>query len=341
MPDIYFEDLVPGAVTEFGPRVVTRDEIVAYARRYDPQPFHIGEEEAAATPVGRLIASGWHTLSIQMRMLCDAWLLRSAGLGGPGLDEVEWLRPMLPGDALSVRQTILAATPSRSRPEMGIVRLQLETLNGAGEVIARQNGPIMFARRDVAPSAAPTTRDPGPKPSTPEAERTIGRRDGQSNLVVPLDEIEIGTTEPLGEHRFDADAIVRFARDFDPQPFHLSEEGARTGPFGRLAASGWQTAALFMSLMVRRRTDAEAEALAAGRSLPLFGPSPGFKNLRWLHPVFAGDTIRFDTTVIDTRPVLSRPGWGLVASLNCGWNERGEKVFAFEGRRFVSRAELG
>ena len=90
--------------------------------------------------------------------------------------------------------------------------------------------------------------------------------------------------------------------------------------------------------MVRRRVEAEAEALAAGRILPQFGPSPGFTNLRWSKPVFAGDTIRYDTTVTEKRAVLSRPGWGLVTSRNCGWNEAGEKVFEFDGRRLVSGA---
>lgn len=341
MKDIYFEDLVPGTVTEYGQRLVTRDEIVAFAERFDPQPFHLDEAGAAATSVGRLIASGWHTLAMQMRLVCDEWLLRAAGLGGPGIDEAEWLRPVCPGDVLSVRQTIVDATPSRSRPEMGVVRIRLETLNAAGEVVARQVNPVMFERREAGPPPPPREpRASAGHESGPETMPAAGRRDGRCNLVLPLGEIEIGVTAPLGEQVFTADDIVAFARDFDPQPFHLSDEAARAGPFGRLAASGWQTAASWMAHMVRSRIDAERDAVASGERLPRFGPSPGFKNLKWLKPVFAGDTIRYDTTVTAKRAVLSRPGWGLVTSRNCGWNGAGAKVFEFDGTRFVSEAVL-
>ncbi|MBM0207288.1 hypothetical protein JNW90_33130, partial [Micromonospora sp. STR1s_5] len=131
--------------------------------------------------------------------------------------------------------------------------------------------------------------------------------------------------------------MIGFAKQFDPQPFHLSDEAARNSHFGRLAASGWQTAAIWMRLLVKARHAAIESARAAGHELPRFGPSPGFKNLRWLRPVLAGDTIRFATTIVDKRLSSSRPGWGLSFSHNSGWNQKGEKVFAFDGSGFIGR----
>lgn len=342
VPDIYFEDFVPGAVTTFGHRTVTGDELVAFARLYDPQPFHLDEAAAAGTFVGRLIASGWHTLAIQMSMLCESWMLRAAGLGSPGIDEVEWLRPVAPGDTLTVRQTILDAKASRSRPEMGIVRVRLELLNGRGEVVTRQVGPMMFERRDATPAPEPsrrdTARDARPEPDMAGLEDLPGRSDGRPNCSCDFDEIEVGATDRLGEHTFTADGIVRFARQFDPQPFHLDEAAAARTYFGRLAASGWQTAATWMGHLARTQNAAIADATSAGREPPRFGPSPGFRDLRWLKPVFVGDTIRFATTLVEKRASATRPGWGIVFSRNTGWNQHGEKVYEFRGSRFLARA---
>ena len=152
-----------------------------------------------------------------------------------------------------------------------------------------------------------------------------------------FDALEGGATDFLGEHTFRPDDIVAFASQFDPQPFHLSEEAGRASHFGRLAASGWQTAAIWMRFLVQARQAALEAARVAGLEPPRFGPSPGFRNLRWLRPVLAGDTVRFATTVVDKRVSSSRPGWGLSFSHNTGWNQRGEKVFAFDGSGFIGR----
>lgn len=339
MPEIYFEDLAPGSVTTYGGKRVSADEIVAFARAYDAQPFHLGEDSARDTFVGRLIASGWHTLGMQMRMLCDSWLLRSASMGSPGIDEVQWLRPVLPSDVLTIRQTILDAKASRSRPDMGIVQFRFETLNGAGDVVMVQTNPIMFGRRE--PGEAPAASPPRPSAASDTVVKAPGEPASAQNSVSQLarsfDEIEIGATDLLGEHTFAADEIVAFAACFDPQPFHMSDEAARSSHFGRLAASGWQTAAIWMRLLVQARQAAIDSARTSGREPPRFGSSPGFKNLRWLKPVYAGDTIRFTTTISDKRLSASRPGWGLSFSQNAGWNQHGDKVFAFDGSGFIGR----
>lgn len=332
MPDIFFEDLVPGTVSDLGSKTVTADEITAFARAYDAQPFHLDEDSARNTFVGRLIASGWHTIAMEMRLLCDSWLLRAAAMGAPGIERIEWLRPVLPGDTLSVRQTILDAKASRSRPEMGVVRFAFETLNGAGDVVMRQTNPIMFWRR----GATVTSRPAASTEAGADGFASLRpRSDGRNQLVVSFADAEIGATEFLGEHRFTAEDIVAFASQFDPQPFHMDPDAAARSSFGALAASGWHTGAVWMRCLVERRDAAVREAAAAGIEPPRFGPSPGFTDLRWLRPVFAGDTIRYATTLVDKRASASRPGWGLTFNHNTGWNQHGAKVFEFSGSAFI------
>ena len=339
MPDIFFEDLLPGTMSTFGPKRVTREDITAFAQEYDAQPFHLSEEAARETFASRQIASGWHTISVQMRMLCDAWLLQAASLGSPGIEAIDWVKPVLPDDELTVRQTIIDAKPSRSRPGMGVVRFDFETVNGRGETVMRQTNPIMFRRRGAAALPKPA-RSKGPEPDRLKADGfddLRGSTGGEPQMIRGFDDLELGATDFLGEHTFRADEIIRFATAFDPQPFHVSDEEARNSPFGRLAASGWHTAALWMQHLVRVRREAVQAAAARGVPLPRFGPSPGFKDLRWLKPVHADDTVRYATTLVDKRLSASRPGWGLSFSHNTGWNQRGEKVFEFSGSGFIGR----
>jgi acyl dehydratase len=131
----YFEDYLPGAVHEYGSVPITEAEIVDFARRYDPQDIHIDPEAAARGNFGGLIASGWQTATIMMRLLVDRFLPRTASLGSPGIDELRWTRPVRPGDVLRIRVTILEATRSRSRPDRGMVRTLVEVLNQNGETV--------------------------------------------------------------------------------------------------------------------------------------------------------------------------------------------------------------
>lgn len=131
----WFEDYEPGAVHEFGSIRVERDEVLAFGRRFDPQTFHTAEETARATEYGGLIASGWHTAALMMRLYADHYLPRAATLVSPGIDELRWLLPVRPGDDLSIRVTVLDARPSRSRPDRGIVRSRVEVLNQRRETV--------------------------------------------------------------------------------------------------------------------------------------------------------------------------------------------------------------
>lgn len=131
----YFEDYRPGLVLEFGNVRVDEAELVEFARRYDPQPFHIDAAHATAGPFGGLIASGWHTGSLMMRLLVEHYLSPVASLGSPGIDELRWLAPVRPGDVLSVRVTVLEARRSQSKPDRGLVRALMEVLNQRREVV--------------------------------------------------------------------------------------------------------------------------------------------------------------------------------------------------------------
>jgi len=133
--DRYFEDYLPGAVFEYGEVPVTEAEIVEFARRFDPQYIHVDLKRAAQGPFGGLIASGWHTAAMMMRLIVDNFLPKRASLGSPGIDELRWLRPVRPGDVLSVQLSILEATRSRSKPDRGVVRTLCEILNGNREVV--------------------------------------------------------------------------------------------------------------------------------------------------------------------------------------------------------------
>jgi acyl dehydratase len=144
---LYFEDFPPGDVRESPARTVTRDEIIAFAREFDPQPFHVDEAAAAHTIYQGLIASGWHTIAIYMRLMWDSYLKDTLSLGSPGVDEVRWLKPVRPGDTLRVRFTVLEAAPSRSKPDRGIVRSLSEVFNQHGEVVMTLRGLGMFGRR--------------------------------------------------------------------------------------------------------------------------------------------------------------------------------------------------
>jgi acyl dehydratase len=143
----YLEDYEPGAVYEFGSVVVEEEEIIAFAKRYDPQVFHTDPAAARKTVFGGLVASGWHTAALAMRMLVDHYVSHVACLGSPGADELRWLKPVRPGDTLSLRVTVLKVKRSRSKPDRGVVRSFVEVLNQAREVVmTRQAVGIMLCR---------------------------------------------------------------------------------------------------------------------------------------------------------------------------------------------------
>jgi acyl dehydratase len=145
----YFEDFQPGQVFDFGRRTLTREEIVAFAREFDPQPFHLSDEG----PFGGIVASGWHTIAIGSRLMVDAVVGDAAGLGSPGFEEIRWLVPVRPGDELRGRATVLDAKASEKNPDRGTVHWLFETFNQRDELVLRMKA-RMFFRRRPEPGAA-------------------------------------------------------------------------------------------------------------------------------------------------------------------------------------------
>ena len=151
---LYWEDFVPGRIVEYGPRHVTREEIMAFAAEFDPQPFHLDEAAARASMLGGLCASGWHSCCILMRMSADSFVLNSSSMGAPGVDEVRWLLPIRPGDDLTLRATVLSTRASNSRPDTGFVNVLLELYNAAGKCVMSLKAPLMFGRRTPGEASA-------------------------------------------------------------------------------------------------------------------------------------------------------------------------------------------
>lgn len=148
---IYFEDLEVGVEKVFGHYDVTRQEVLEFARKYDPQPFHLSDEEAAKTHFGRIAASGWHTAAMTMAVIVRSITEdKQAGLGSPGVDELRWLRPVYPGDRLTVRGTIVDKTPSRSKPDIGSFRTQTVVSNQDGADVMRFTSIVLMRRRPGA-----------------------------------------------------------------------------------------------------------------------------------------------------------------------------------------------
>jgi acyl dehydratase len=148
---IYFEDMEIGAETYFGSYEVTRDEVLEFARKYDPQPFHLSDEEAAKTHFGRIAASGWHTCAMTMAVIARHVVdEEQAGLGSPGIDELRWRRPVYPGDTLHVRSKIVGKTPSRSKPEMGSFRSDTVVTNQDDQPVLTFTSIVLIRRRPTS-----------------------------------------------------------------------------------------------------------------------------------------------------------------------------------------------
>jgi len=150
---LYWEDFPVGDTMEMGSHTFTEPEIIAFARQFDPQPFHVDPEAAKNTFFKGLVASGWHTCAIAMRLMVDKYVARSASLGSPGLDNIRWLAPVRAGDTISYRRTITAARASESKPGVGLVQSRWEAVNQRGETVMTMEGWGMFRRRPGSAAA--------------------------------------------------------------------------------------------------------------------------------------------------------------------------------------------
>ncbi|MBY0570841.1 MAG: MaoC family dehydratase [Burkholderiaceae bacterium] len=146
----YFEDFIPGSVIPLGQRTVTEEEIIHFAQQFDPQSFHVDKDAAKASIFGGVIASGWHTCSMIMRMVVDGFIADSSSMGSPGVDEVRWILPVRPGDTLTVSAETVSVKPSTSKPDRGVVNTVWKAVNQNGQLVCTINGMGMFGRRPQA-----------------------------------------------------------------------------------------------------------------------------------------------------------------------------------------------
>jgi acyl dehydratase len=313
---IHFEDFAPGETRTYGAYGFTEEAIIAFAAEYDAQTFHMDAELAKRTLLGGLAASGWHTCSALMRMMVDDWLGGSACLAGIGIEDNRWLAPVRPGDVLRAETRTLEKTDLRSRPDAGIVKFETILRSQNGVEVMRQTGSTLFARREALrelPAESPRRAAP-PAPPPRIDDRLAALPDDYARA-------KVGAYADLGEKLFSAPYIRAYAQEFDPFPFHLDEAAGKNHVLGAMSAAGLQTACCWMRQFIALRRE------AAGGEVPSRA-SPGFANLVWRKPVLVGDRIRFSTQVIAKRPI-SKPGLGLVQSLNSAINQRGELVMDF------------
>jgi acyl dehydratase len=335
---IHFEDIRLDQPIDIGGVELTADLIKDFARRYDPQPIHLDEEAAKQSIVGGLCASGFHTCCLMMRMLCDDFLLRTASLGAPGLEEVRWVKPVRPGMQLRVRLTAKEKRVMGSRPDIGLVFAQYDVLDQTGDVLMYSTCHQIIRLRDPKPKGAEPKR--ADKPNADAAPVDLWDKPVEDAPVAAglyFEERIVGETRVLGAHTFERDAIIAFAKLYDPQPFHLSEDAGKASLFGGLAASGWHTACAHIRLIVADRQAEEAKLRAAGRTVPIYGPSPGFKNLRWIKPVMVGDTLEYRHRITGKVDLKSRPDRGMLQSVTQARNQSGVLVFEYNGAILAER----
>ena len=331
-----FEDFPVGTVVQMRGYEVNTPEIIAFAKAFDPQPMHLDPEAAKATRAKGLSSPGMLTCSMVMRLLCDAVLNDAEGLGAPGVDVTRWLRPVRPGMVLHVEWRVIAARVSQSRPEMGLLDVEMDTRDQTGELVMAQRYTGLFARRD----ASPPPPDSAPRPARVVQAQLPVFDDPMVNLTRFAhrhEDVTVGARVALGSKLFTREDILDFATKYDPQAFHLSDEGAARTHFGRLSASGWHSAANYMRLLIDTRDRVRAQAGSLPFPLNPGGPSPGFRNLRWLRPVHAGDVITYDSTVIAKEPHPTRPGLGIARNRAVGVNQNGVRVFEIEGSSLTLR----
>lgn len=331
---LHLEDLDIGAPVAFGHKLVSKDEIIAFARAYDPQLIHLDEQVARQSIVGGLCASGFHSCAMFMRMLADDVLNHATSLGSPGMDEVKWMKPVRPGDVLSGRYTCTEKRALGSRPGVGLAKIVFEMLNQQGETVMSWHSNQLLKVRHSQPAANGSKAGAKPTPLP-----NFWDMDGPppSCAANYFEDRVIGEMADLGSHTFGKDEIIAFARAYDPQSFHLDEEAAKSSLFGALCASGWHTAAHYIRLSVAKRQGIEAAIAARGGTNAVYGPSPGFKDVRWLKPVYVGDTVSYRTRTSEKIDLKSRPDRGLLRFQTQGRNQKGEIAFAITGQILVER----
>ncbi len=334
---LFWEDLRSGDSFRSGTYALSETEIISFARAFDPQPFHLDKAAAQKTLLKGLAASGWHSCAIMNRLLADGWLTRTHFLGMAGLAEVRWLAPVRPDHVVRCHGKVTACRPLAGHDQIGACDVFLEMRRAdSDEVLMTWEATLYFRRRNSASTASP--RDLMAQALAARQKETpfpvpdyAVRRNPDRHLVKFFDDIALWDEIDLWTYRFDRDRITRFSAAYDPTTSWLTPED------GPLLASGWHVAAAWMRQLVRYYARRSAEMRQMGLLVPQLGPSPGFRHLRWLAPVYEGDTISYRGWAVRKVDLKSRPQWGLLVTRNEGVNQRGDTVLTFDGQALLQR----
>lgn len=309
----HHEDMAVGERIDLGCRKVGEDEALAFAREFDPQPFHLNREAAANSLMGGLTASGWHTAAMLTRMLWDSWLGLANGAGSPGVMRHSWISPLYVGDTFCARGVIKEMRVSKSMPGVGFVELELKATASDSRRVCSTQWTVMVRTRG------------GPKPDFEERRRkrrkakrnalegpSKSSKPGRDMLYWDLCRMERPLS--LGEVSATTEEVIRFSRAYIPQPFHIDEELAKKSHFGCLVASGWHSCALWMRANVTARLRVLESLSGEERSYAMEsgGIGLGFEDLRWISPVRANEKLKAYITPLERQRSRSRPGWGKV-----------------------------
>ncbi|MFV0366922.1 MAG: MaoC/PaaZ C-terminal domain-containing protein [Hyphomicrobiaceae bacterium] len=324
---LFWEDFPVGQVMDFGCCELSREDIIDFARQFDPQPFHIDEQAARSTIFEGLAASGWHVCVTYMAMFQEHLLSRCQRAGLYGIEEIKWRIPVRPGDELSCRVTCVERNVSVGRKGFGICTLFCEGLNACGQTVMSLRLQLELQLQSMchvglidAGACVPNKRHGSNVTRLP-----------RQHAITFFEDVQLGTEISLGGFRFAEESVVSFNERYGPHPMHPDASE------NRLCVSGWHVTSIWMQRLISYyKSEAERLRLSGDRA-PELGPSPGIKHLRWHRPVYAGDSLIFSSWAERKFGVQSRPDWGLLLSGTDVRNQSGKCVVSFYALLLLER----
>ena len=322
MTRLTFEDFPLGRKFELDSFTLERQDMVNFARTYDPQAFHLNDENTDKTYPGRMVASGWFLCSLLVREFAKGFLKDSNMYCGAGMPELFWLEAVLPGDKLRMEAVVIESRVSRLRPEIGIVTLSGGFINQHDVKVVSNQVVIFIGRRGE-------TAHPNLPDRSILEEKTVICGNEKAVKLPFFEEIEFGSQWNIGSHIFTAERIRAYASLYDPQPFHLDEVLARQSFLGGLCAAGVHVALTWWTLGILNHNRAEAEALQQGTLYPRLGLMQGFRDLTWYLPVYADDVLTYSAKILKKHELPDRKGWGVLDVQASACNQYGETVINY------------
>ncbi len=317
-----WEDFSVGQTFHFGHNEISRDEIVRFARLYDPQPFHIDEQAAKLTMLDGLAASGWHVCTIFMRMLDEGLLSRCQSAGIDMIDEVQWRVPVRPNDQLRCRVTCLDMHPNSGKLGYGLCAFYCEVINSHAHTVMTWRLQLKLVSRDGINAQCAAI------PTSITRASSVTRRP-KEHAINYFEDVHPGDDIALGSYTLSLERIQAFKNNYGHQPIHPDAK------LGHVSASGWHLTSIWMQRLVQYYSREAHWLKSSGCEVPQLGPSPGVKNLRWHRPVYEGDTLNFSCWAERKIGMTSKPGWGLLYVGSDVYNQNRQRVLSFHAFLFL------